>query len=168
MKLLTLIRHAKSSWKEPGMEDVLRPLNGRGKRDAVTMGQRLASRGFMPDLLLSSPAKRARATAKRIASEIGYQKGHLGIEDGIYHATSEQLLRIVARQDDSLDHVALAGHNPGFSEFSSYLCREFTGNMPTCGIVRLQLAVSSWQEVSRRCGALLEFDYPKRETDGEG
>lgn len=168
MKLLTLIRHAKSSWKEPGMEDALRPLNRRGKRDAAAMGQRLASDGFMPDVLVTSPAKRARATARRIAKEIGYPKAHLGIEDGIYHATSEQLLRIVARLDDSLSHVALVGHNPGFTELSSYLCREFTGDIPTCGIVRLQLSVSSWQEVSRRCGALLEFDYPKRETDGEG
>lgn len=165
MKLLTIIRHAKSSWKEPGIDDFARPLNRRGKRDAKAIGQRLAASGFLPDLLLTSPAKRARATARRIAKEIGYEEARIGIEEGIYHATSDQLLRIVGRLEDSLGHVALVGHNPGLSELSSILCREFSADMPTCGVVRLQLSVSTWREVSRRCGTLLEFDYPKREAD---
>ena len=165
MKLLTLIRHAKSSWKEPGMEDFARPLNRRGKRDAVRMGQRLAASGFRPDVLISSPAKRARGTTRRLAKEIGYPKSQIVLEEGIYHAASERLLAIVRALDDTHAHAALVGHNPGFSELSSLLCREFNDEMPPGGVVRLQLAVSSWQEVSRQCGALLDFDYPKRELD---
>ena len=167
MKLLTLIRHAKSSWKEPGTEDFDRPLNRRGKRDAVRMGERLAAIEFMPDALVSSPAKRARATTRRLAKQIGYPKSRIVMEEGIYHAASDRLLAIVRELDDTLAHAALVGHNPGFSELSSLLCREFSDEMPPGGVVRLQLAVSSWQEVSRQCGALLDFDYPKRESDAD-
>ena len=167
MKLLTLIRHAKSSWKEPGMEDFARPLNGRGKRDAATMGQRLAANGILPDVIVSSPAKRARSTATRLGKEIGFPKSAIVLEEGIYHATSEQLLRIVRKLDDACEHVALVGHNPGFSELSGLLSQDYIGDLPTCSVVRLQLDVSSWQEVQRRCGRLLDFDYPKRATDSD-
>ena len=167
MKLLTLIRHAKSSWKQPGTEDFARPLNGRGKRDAADMGRRLAADGFLPDVIVSSPAKRARSTATRLGKEIGYAKPEIVFEEGIYHATSEQLLRIVRRLDDACDHAALVGHNPGFSELSGLLCRDYIGDLPTCSVVRLQLDVSSWQEVRRKCGRLLDFDYPKRATDSD-
>ncbi len=167
MKLLTVIRHAKSSWKQPGMEDFARPLNGRGKRDAVAMGQRLAAAGFQPDVIVSSPAKRARSTAVRIGKEIGIPKAAIVYEEDIYHATSDRLLLIVRKLDDSLDQVALVGHNPGFSELSGLLSREYIGDMPTCSVVRLQLAVSSWQEVARKCGNLLDFDYPKRPPDSD-
>lgn len=165
MKLLTLIRHAKSSWKEPGMEDFVRPLNGRGKRDAATMGQRLAAVGFAPGAIISSPAKRARSTATRLGKEIGYPKSEIVFEEGIYHAASDQLLLIVRQLDDSLDHAALVGHSPGFSELSDLLSRDHIGDLPTCSVVRLQLDVSSWQEVGRKCAKLLDFDYPKRPND---
>ena len=167
MKLLTIIRHAKSSWKQPGVEDFARPLNGRGKRDAAAMGQRLAAAGFQPDLIVSSPAKRARSTATRLSKEIGYPKAAIVFEEGIYHATSDRLLQIVRKLDDSLEHVALVGHNPGFSALSGLLSRDYTGDMPTCSVVRLHLAVNSWQEVSRKCGRLLDFDYPKRPPDSD-
>lgn len=167
MKLLTLIRHAKSSWKQPGVEDFARPLNGRGKRDAATMGQRLAAVGFLPDVILSSPAKRARSTAMRLGKEIGYPKSEIAFEEGIYHATSDQLLLIVRKLNDTLGHAALIGHNPGFTALSDLLSQEYIGDMPTCGVVRLQLDVSSWQDVQRKCGKLLDFDYPKRASDSE-
>ena len=69
MKTLVLVRHAKSSWGKPGLEDRDRPLSRRGKRDAPRMGKRLAKQGVKPDLVLSSPARRALATAPSISSE---------------------------------------------------------------------------------------------------
>ena len=167
MKLLTVIRHAKSSWKQPGVEDFARPLNGRGKRDAAAMGQRLAAEGFQPDVIVSSPAKRARSTATRLAKKVGYPKSEIVFEEGIYHASSDRLLQIVRQLDDALDHVALVGHNPGFSELSGLLSQDYVGDMPTCSVVRLQLSVTYWQEVGRKCGRLLDFDYPKRPTDSD-
>ena len=167
MKQLTLIRHAKSSWKQTGMEDSARPLNRRGKSDAIDMGQRLAAIEFMPDVLISSPAKRARSTARRMGKEIGYEKSELVIEEGIYHATSEELLLIVRNLDDALDHVALVGHNPGFTDLSNFLSQDFVGEVPTCGVVQLQFAVSSWQEAGRMGGTLIDFDFPKRHADAD-
>ena len=166
MKLLTLIRHAKSSWKELGMEDSARPLNRRGKRDAVTMGQRLALIGFMPDSLISSPAKRARSTARRLAKEIGYEKSRIEFNEGVYHAGTDQLLRIVRSVDDTYGNVALVGHNPGFTDLSNMLSRDFVGELPTCAIVRLRLDVTSWRDVERKCGTLIDFDFPKRDAEG--
>ncbi|MCY4437212.1 MAG: histidine phosphatase family protein [Chloroflexi bacterium] len=167
MKLLTLIRHAKSSWKQYGVEDSARPLNGRGKRDAAMMGQRLAAIGFLPDAFLTSPAKRARGTARRLAKEIGFPKSHIALEEEIYHAMSDRLLNLIRRLDDSRDHVALVGHNPGFTELSGLLSQDYIGDVPTCGVVRLELDVSSWQEVERNCGRLLDFDFPKRDAHRE-
>ena len=165
MKLLTLARHAKSSWKQLDLEDFARPLNRRGKRDAVFMGQRLAAIGFLPDAILSSPAKRARSTARRLAKEIGYPKSEVAFEESIYHAPLERLLGLVKELDDTLAHVALVGHNPGFTELSGFLSQDDIGDVPPCGVVRLQLAVSSWLEVDGNCGRLLDFDFPKRHTD---
>lgn len=167
MKQLTLIRHAKSSWSQVGLDDAARPLNGRGKRDARKMGKRLAAIGFMPDKIIASPAKRARTTANRLCKEIGYPKSHIELEEDIYHATLADLLQIVRELDDVLEHVALVGHNPGFSDLSGLLSQEYIGDLPTCSIVRLQLDISSWQAADSKCGSLLEFDFPKRKRDDE-
>ena len=164
MKSLTMIRHAKSSWKQVGLDDFARPLNQRGKRDATDMGKRLAAIGFMPDAMISSPAKRAQSTSKRMAREFGYAKARIELERHIYHATREQLLQVVQSLDDSIQHAALVGHNPGFTELSSFLSKERIGDLPTCAVVRLQLEVLSWDEVGRKCGVLIDFDYPKRAT----
>ncbi len=164
MKLLTIIRHAKSSWKQMELDDFARPLNKRGKRDAADMGKRLAAIGFTPDVLISSPAKRAQSTAKRMAREFGYAKARIELDRHIYHATREQLLQVVESLGDSIQHAALVGHNPGFTELSSFLSKESIGDLPTCAVVRLQLEISSWQEAGRKCGVLIDFDYPKRDS----
>ncbi len=166
MKLLTIVRHAKSSWKQMELDDFARPLNKRGKRDATDMGKRLAAIEFTPDVLISSPAKRAQSTAKRMAREFGYAKARIELDRHIYHATREQLLQVVESLGDSIQHAALVGHNPGFTELSSFLSKENVGDLPTCAVVRLQLEITSWQEVGRKCGALIDFDYPKRDSTG--
>ncbi len=167
MKLLTIIRHAKSSWQAPGAEDFARPLNRRGKRDAAAMGKRLAAIGFMPDVLLSSPAKRARSTARRLGKQIGYPKSRIAYDENIYHATSDRLLAVVRNLDDDVEHAALVGHNPGFSGLSDLLSTTHVGEMPPGGVARLELDVSSWRDVNRKCGTLLDFDYPKRDADDD-
>lgn len=167
MKHLTLIRHAKSSWKPLGGGDAARPLNKRGKRDAKDMGRRLAAAEYMPDAILSSPAKRARGTARRLAKAIGYGKSRIEYDESIYHASVERLFHVVASLDDSLDHVAMVGHNPGFSELSNLLSQGRVGELPTCAVVRLQLSVASWQDVRSGCGTLLDFDYPKRTAEDD-
>ncbi len=101
MKRVYLVRHAKSDWKRIGLADRDRPLNKRGKRDAPVMGQRLAARGVKPDLIVTSPAKRARKTAKVFAKELGYPKDEIVVEERVYEGGVEDLWDIIRGTDDT-------------------------------------------------------------------
>ena len=111
-KRITLLRHAKSSWKDASLADRDRPLNRRGNKTAPDMGKRLAELGVRPSLLLTSPAKRARETARLIARELNYPLEFIQSESDLYLATPETILQIVARQDNGFNDVMLFGHNP--------------------------------------------------------
>ena len=167
MKRLYLIRHAKSSWDDPKLPDFDRPLNDRGKRDAPRMGRRLAEAGHRPDVLLSSPARRAFSTAKRVARALGFRQDDILTNSRLYHADENQLLREVQAQGDEAGSLMLFGHNPGLTEFATRLCRHPFGNVPTCGVVCIDFAVDRWQEVAYDQGVLQLYDYPKKPA-GEG
>jgi phosphohistidine phosphatase len=111
MKTLLLVRHAKSSRDPPGLPDEDRPLAGRGERDAPKMGQRLAKRDVEPDLILSSPASRALATAKLFAAKLHYKPKGIVVERRLCPGRLEELLAMIEELDDKLDTVMLFGHN---------------------------------------------------------
>ncbi len=161
MKLLTLIRHAKSSWRDPGLDDFDRPLNRRGERDAPVMGGRLAAVDPPPERFVSSPAARARRTAEVIAAAVDTDAAPV-FERALYLASPGRMLGVVQDLDDALDHVAVVAHNPGTTEFANALADVRIDNVPTCGIVRLELDVASWRDAAPGCARLLDFDYPKR------
>ena len=161
MKSLFLIRHAKSSWKDASLADRDRPLNKRGKRDAPEMGRRLAARGDAPDLIVSSPAVRALATARIMAEAVGYPVDRIREDERIYMAGPAELLEAIRDLEDDLQQVFLFGHNPGLTELVNELSEPVIDNVPTCGIVELRVTVDRWADVSpgtvRRAG----FDTPK-------
>lgn len=163
MKLLTLIRHAKSSWKEPGVEDFDRTLNKRGERDAPRMGERLAATGEQPDLIVSSSARRAERTARLIAEQLGIDPADVVLGAELYLAPPARMLDVVRALDPGLEHVALVGHNPGITDFLNQLSDVTVDDMPTCAIARLRLDVERWGDAEPGCAHLLDFDYPKRE-----
>jgi len=162
MKQLTLIRHAKSSWKVVSLADIDRPLSKRGKRDAPEMASRLAKRSVRPDLVISSPAKRARKTAKVIAEALGYPWRDVALDERVYHAGPCELLKVLQGVEDACAHVMLFGHNPGLTELASQLTGRDIENVPTCGVVEAEFDIESWAELGIEAGALVEFDYPKR------
>ena len=162
MKTLTLIRHAKSSRKNPGLADYDRPLNKRGRRDAPMMGRRLAERGFDAGLMMTSPAARAVATAEAIAEEIEYPLKEIVPNERLYGADQFELLEVIRGIDDSLDEVVLVGHNPGLTDLVNYLSSHPIGNVPTCGIVELVLDVDSWALIDRTRPTNVDFDYPRK------
>ena len=167
MKTLYIIRHAKSSWDASNVDDFERPLNDRGKRDAPRMGKRLKEKEIHPELLLSSPAKRALSTAKKIAKVLNYAKDDIKTERNLYHADEETILSIIQGMKDKHNSVMIFSHNPGLTDFVNSL---MTGeididNIPTCGVVAFQLDVSSWKDVTWGSGKLLFFDYPKSRED---
>ena len=165
MKRLYLIRHAKSSWDTPGLDDIERPLNKRGKRDAPFMGGRLKHYSVQPDLIYSSPAKRALSTAKIIADCIGYPKERILQKAGIYSSEMNRLLVLIQETDSAVDTLFLVGHNYVLTDFAEYLTSESLGNVPTCGIVGVAFTITSWHEVGGARGEMLFFDYPKKHTE---
>lgn len=165
MKILTLIRHAKSSWKDAYLLDIDRPLNKRGKRDAPVMGKRLAERDFRPDLLVASPATRALVTAEVIAGEIDYPVEEIVIDRRMYGAGVTEWLQVIHSLDDALDDVACFGHNPGLTDLVNYFAPGYIANMPTCGIVELTFDVETWASVGRVEPTRVYFDYPKKNRD---
>jgi phosphohistidine phosphatase len=167
MKLLLLVRHAKSSWKDPGLTDRDRPLNRRGIKDAPRMGKRLAEDYPAPDLVLSSPAVRALETAKAIANAIAYPVSHIRVEERLYGAGPDAFMRVIRELDDDADRVSVVGHNPTLTEVAAVLSRHPFGNVPTCGVVALTFETDAWDEVGRANVRLLEFDFPKKPRRGE-
>ncbi|HHO48006.1 MAG TPA: histidine phosphatase family protein [Desulfobacteraceae bacterium] len=162
MKRLVLCRHAKSSWKDSSLADIDRPLNGRGKRNAPEMGRRLLARGIKPDLIVSSPARRAYATAAYLAEELGVPEREIRVVEAIYDAYPMKLLEIIRTIDAGHDQVLMVGHNPETTILANLLGRLRLENVPTCGIVALDFGVRSWEEIEEARGALVFFDSPRR------
>lgn len=161
MKTLVIVRHAKSSWADLSLSDHQRPLNKRGKRDAPMMGARLADRELPVDRVISSSAVRALATAEMITSEMGLPWDEIQIEDGLYHASEEDMLDLIQEQDDHVDCLMLFGHNPGMTYLVNDLSDMDLDNLPTCGVVVLKFDVYSWSEVGEIEAVSAELDFPK-------
>jgi phosphohistidine phosphatase len=161
MKTLFLVRHAKSSWDHPGLPDKDRPLGARGKRDAPKMGRRLAKRDVKPDLMVSSPAKRALNTAKIISQELDYPAEDILVDDRLYAAATDDLLGVVRTFDDKLQGVMLFGHNPGLTELAHRLSRKIN-RMPTCAVAEFSFSVNTWSDVGKAMPINVAFDYPKK------
>ena len=161
MKTLTLLRHAKSSWDDPGLADHERPLNRRGERDAPKMGKRFGVAGIRPSLIVSSPAVRAWATAKIIAREISYPLEFMQRDADLYHAGVEMLLEVVSRQDIGFNSIMIVGHNPGMTNFANFLSPGLTSNLPTCGIVSVSIEGDSWDIRDNMPAQLLVHDWPR-------
>lgn len=162
MKTLFLVRHAKSSWDDPSLRDFDRPLNARGKKDAPKMGKRLRKKNVLPNLIISSPAKRARSTAKRIARELGYDISGIQLEESLYHAEPETIAHVIAQLPDAIQTVMVVGHNPGLTDFANQYIQVRIDNIPTCGVVAAQFAIQSWKDITQAKGKLKFFDYPKQ------
>ncbi|MFK5923616.1 MAG: histidine phosphatase family protein [Verrucomicrobiota bacterium] len=162
MKKLILIRHAKSSWDEPGIGDRERTLNKRGLKDAVTIGKALHERGVKPDVMIVSLAVRAWTTAELIADELRYPREELIQESAIYAAGLGALMDVVQNIDEDVDTACLVGHNPGFEDLANSLIPGMRiDHMPTCGVVRLSLKSDTWGAAGVGDGELLEFFGPK-------
>lgn len=162
MKYFTLLRHAKSSWDDPGLADHDRPLNQRGKRDAPRMGARLLQRKERPSLILTSTAARARATARLVADALGYPREFLQSDKRLYHADPRGILAVVAEQDDNFAHIVVVGHNPGFTDLANQLIPDWRiDNVPTAGVVAIELPIDHWADTPTAHGRLRFYDFPK-------
>jgi phosphohistidine phosphatase len=159
MKTLYLLRHAKSSWKEPGQQDFDRPLNGRGREAAPLVGRLIRKRRLRVDLILGSPAARARQTAALVKETAGLS-AELLFDERIYEADAAALLEVVTQAAESADALMLVGHNPGTEELLTFLTGE-EPRMPTAALACVALDVEKWAEVRERSGRLQWLVRPK-------
>lgn len=152
MKTIHLLRHAKSSWKDPGMSDFERPLNGRGRESAPLVGQFIRQKQIRPDMILCSPAERARETAALVVKAANLDS-ELRFDERIYEADAARLLAVVSQIDEPYAVALLVGHNPGMEDLIETLTGE-RESMPTAALARIVLDVEKWSKVRERTGRL--------------
>jgi phosphohistidine phosphatase len=146
MKTLMLVRHAKSSWEHPGASDHDRPLNHRGRRDAPDMGRRLAERELVPDRILSSTALRAHTTAQLMAEALGYDVDDIILDERLYAASADEVLRVIGELDSEVGTAMVVGHNPETASLAHRFSRDI-GEMPTCAAAVFTFDVDAWYEL---------------------
>ncbi|MFH0783384.1 MAG: histidine phosphatase family protein [Pseudomonadota bacterium] len=161
MKRLYLIRHAKSSWVEPGLDDFHRPLNHRGKKDGPAMAKRLAAEGIRPDVIISSPAVRAKKTALFMAEGTGYDESAVRYDDNLYLGSVSYYCHLITTLLEQVDVLFLVGHNNTITELAEHLCGQILGNVPTCGVVALDYSDEGGFSDSAGRGKLDFFWFPK-------
>jgi phosphohistidine phosphatase len=160
VKTLFLVRHAKSSRDDPTLPDEKRPLNDRGLRDAPKMGERLAEKGAIPDLILSSPAVRALTTAQIIARKLGYREKDIVVDERLYAADPDDLLDVIRKIDDKVKRAMVFGHNPEFTDLAHRLSGTIT-HMPTCAVAEFSFDVRSWAMVGDQAPTKATLVRPK-------
>ena len=159
MKRLFILRHAKSSWAEADLADFDRPLNDRGLRTAPLMGRYAAEHGYVPEAVVSSPARRARETAEMLKSGAGINVD-IRFDDRIYEASPGTLFQVISEIDDTFASVVIVGHNPGMEG----LIRQLTGQiepMPTAALAVIDLDVNSWRKIAPGTGRVVTVARPK-------
>lgn len=163
MKILFMLRHGKSSWDNPKLDDHDRPLKKRGRRDAPRMGKLLKTQDLVPDLIVSSTAERAFSTAELVAEHCGYG-GAIQRTETLYHGSPEDFVKVIAQADNECDRVMIVGHNPGLEE----LLRILTGRaerLPTAALARVNLPIANWRELTLNTRGTLDKVWRPKELE---
>jgi phosphohistidine phosphatase len=168
VKTLYLLRHAKSSWDDPELNDPERPLDARGERAASLIGVHLAQEGVRPDWILCSSARRAVQTLERVLPHLD-PAPPVSTERGLYGASAAQLLERVAAADEAAASLLLVGHNPALEQLAAALIgkgdpgarRRLEKKLPTGAWVELSFACAGWGDVEPGGGELRRFVIPK-------
>lgn len=153
---LALVRHAKSDWGDPSLDDHDRPLSQRGFRDAPRMAARLAATGFRPGLILSSTALRARTTAGFFADVLGLD---VSLQERLYGAPASLLLS--AASESGTDSVLVVAHDPGMTVLAGRLSDGEIGHMPTCAVATFTWTADDWEVATSLDPASWTLDTPR-------
>jgi phosphohistidine phosphatase len=164
---LLLLRHAKSDWDAKSPSDFDRPLAKRGKKDAPRVGEWLYREGLVPDLVVSSPAERARQTAVKVCKSMDFKKKKIAWDEEIYDADVPALLAVLARCPEQAATVLLIGHNPGLEELLRYLAGDEVESpsdgklLPTATLARLEMP-NDWSNLEPGCAQLVNICRPRK------
>ena len=164
-KRLFLLRHAKSSWDDPGLDDHDRPLAPRGLRASALIADHVRQSGIRPDLVLSSSARRTRETLDRVRPSLG--PAEVLIERDLYGASSEHLLQRLRTVPDEIESVMLVGHQPAIQDLALRLAAEgpeleaLRGKFPTAALATLTFE-GDWSELGQQGSQLAAYVKPKQ------
>jgi phosphohistidine phosphatase len=160
VKLLSILRHAKSSWKDDALDDHDRPLNKRGTRDAPRMGRLIGAEGLVPDAILCSTARRARDTAMLMAEAAGFPD-EVHFTNHLYLAAPSEYLDELRALSEPTPHAMVIGHNPGLEDLLEVLVGE-SHTLPTAALAVVELPIVAWRDIaSRPTGTLRSLWLPK-------
>lgn len=166
MRTLYVLRHAKSDWGDESLRDFDRPLNHRGRKAAKTVGHEMSDRGIRPDLVIASPAVRAKETVEHMLEGLG---GDLRVNEDrrIYEASTGTLMDIVRNAPEDSEHLMVVGHNPGFQDLVVALSepcalREEAGEkFPTGALAEIRFSIDRWSEIAPGTGQLEDLIKPR-------
>lgn len=160
-KTLLLVRHAKSSWQEPGLSDDERPLLKSGIQRTKRVIKYLKEAGVKPDLVIASHAVRALETAKLLTEKLHYPSHKILIERNIYYHDAEGLYELVLALPDNKQEVMMVGHNPAMTQFVNMFLEEKLDYLPTTGIVSVSFDVEEWSQIPLATKTVNFFVTPK-------
>ncbi len=161
MKTVYIIRHAKSSWEDAELPDVVRPLNPRGKKASNAMGHYLAKLHDKPDLIVSSPATRAYHTAVNMSRVLGYRQRNIIVQPAIYFEGEQGVFNTIRHMEDAYESVFIIGHEPTCSEVIYSLCGEMVVKFSTGAVFKMQLNIDKWKDIYEAKGKKIYFITPK-------
>jgi phosphohistidine phosphatase len=148
VKRLTLMRHGDAQWKDPEVADFARPLNRRGNSEAEAIARRLSELQLIPDLIITSPARRAAQTAETVARELTLLPRSLQYEEALYLAGADDILKLARGLGPRVSHLLIVGHNPGISEAANILApsAEMSG-LATAAFCSITFDVTVWPDI---------------------
>lgn len=166
---LMLLRHAKSSWDDPDLEDADRPLTKRGIRASAEIGQHMLKQGLIPALTLCSPAQRARETWALVARELNQQPVTRFVADIYDFGEGDVLLEAIRREGGAEARLLVIGHNPSLEGLAISLCDRDSGKLrtrmerkyPTATLAVFEAAISDWSQLSYGMARARDFLRPK-------
>ena len=160
MKTLLVLRHAKSSWSDPALDDHERPLSKRGRRDGPRLGELVREYGLIPDLVIGSDAVRARLTAEAVAEAARYA-GQILLDRRLYMASPADIRSLLRTVPDKAETVMIVGHNPGLEELVAQLTGDWQ-DLPTAALAQIVLPIDQWRDFGRSTrGTLVGHWRPK-------
>lgn len=166
MKILFVLRHAKSSWDDAAQRDFDRPLNARGRDAAAAIGRALLANGFAVDAIIASPARRVVETLDGIAQALG-RPLTAEFDESLYHASAGHLIRRIRAADDAIDRLLMVGHNPGLQQLLFDLAApgglrdQVSANFPTGALAELHLSVERWADVDAGLAQFVALTVPR-------
>jgi phosphohistidine phosphatase len=161
LKTIILVRNAKSSWDDLSLKDDERPLTEKGKKNAPDMARRLAKKKVRIDAILTSPARRAKATAEFFAKEYDIPKKKMIVVPELYMADTAAFIKTIKEAPSKADSIAIFSHNNGITEFANSLCVTRIDHMPTCSVFAVKVDIDDWADFQPGNTEFYFFDYPK-------